>query len=139
MGVEWVDMVQNMIFSRIKSEFSDALKKKYDMTDEDNFSAGGRNVTPSVFPFIHIQCLPSTECGMDTERADINAGMFTFQVDVTDNMTSYERAKKCSLEVLRTMKSMGFETQEFPNLDMESDLKRYTLRFRRILCEGETI
>ena len=40
MSVEWDELVPSTVFTRIKTNFSDSLKKKYKMTDK-NFSSVG--------------------------------------------------------------------------------------------------
>ena len=62
-----------------------------DWTDR-NFSTVGSSDTQAVFPFVYVQLLPSAEAGQDIEGNTINAGLFTFQIEVTDNQ-SQARAK----------------------------------------------
>ena len=83
---DWTDRISSVVFTRIKNEFSSSLKTKYKMTSS-NFSTVGSSDTPAVFPFVFIQFLPSAEVGQDLEGNEINAGLFTCQVEVTDNQT----------------------------------------------------
>ena len=96
------DRISSVVFTRIKNEFSSSLTTKYKMTSS-NFSTVGSSDTPAVFPFVYIQLLPSTEQGQDIEGNTINAGLFTFQIEVTDNQTQ-ARAKDVMSEVKRIMK-----------------------------------
>lgn len=82
MSVEWDELVPSTVFTRIKTNFSDSLKKKYKMTDK-NFSSVGSSNTPAVFPFVRLQLLPGSEIGEDLEGDKINAEKFSFQIDVT--------------------------------------------------------
>ena len=128
---DWTDRISSVIFTRIKNEFSSSLKTKYKMTNS-NFSTVGSSDTPAVFPFVYIQLLPSTEQGQDLEGTTINAGLFTFQIEVTDNQ-SQARAKDVMSEVKRIMKSMRFTVQCTPTLEDTKDTHRAIMRCNRII------
>lgn len=128
---DWTDRISSVVFTRIKNEFSSTIKKNYKMKDE-NFSTVGSSDTPAVFPFVYIQLLPSTEQGQDIEGNTINAGLFTFQIEVTDNQTQ-ERAKDVMSEVKRIMKSMRFTVQPTPALEDTKDTHRAIMRCNRII------
>ena len=95
-----------------------------------NFSTVGSSDTPAVFPFVYIQLLPSTEQGQDIEGNEINAGLFTFQIEVTDNQTQ-ARAKDVMSEVKRIMKSMRFTVQPTPDIQDTKDTHRAIMRCNR--------
>ena len=126
---DWTDRISSMVFTRIKNEFSSSLKTKYKMTSS-NFSTVGSSDTPAVFPFVYIQLLPSTEQGQDIEGNTINAGLFTFQIEVTDNQTQ-SRAKDVMSEVKRIMKSMRFTVQPTPDIQDTKDTHRAIMRCNR--------
>ena len=126
---DWTDMISSNVFTRIKNEFSSSLKTKYKMTSS-NFSTVGSSDTPAVFPFVYIQLLPSTEQGQDIEGNTINAGLFTFQIEVTDNQTQ-ARAKDVMSEVKRIMKSMRFTVQPTPDIQDTKDTHRAIMRCNR--------
>ena len=128
---DWTDRISSVVFTRIKNEFSSSLKEKYKMKDE-NFSTVGSSDTPAVFPFVYIQLLPSAEQGQDIEGNTINAGLFTFQIEVTDNQ-SQTRAKDVMSEVKRIMKSMRFTVQCTPTLEDTKDTHRAIMRCNRII------
>ena len=128
---DWTDRISSVVFTRIKNEFSNSLKTKYKMKDE-NFSTVGSSDTPAVFPFVYIQLLPSTEQGQDIEGNTINAGLFTFQIEVTDNQTQ-ARAKDVMSEIKRIMKSMRFTVQCTPTLEDTKDTHRAIMRCNRII------
>lgn len=128
---DWTDMISSNVFTRIKNEFSSTLKAKYKMKDE-NFSTVGSSDTPAVFPFVYVQLLPSAETGQDLEGTTINAGLFTFQIEVTDNQTQ-ARAKDVMSEVKRIMKSMRFTVQCTPTLEDTKDTHRSIMRCNRII------
>lgn len=126
---DWTDRIPSIVFTRIKNEFSSTLKTKYKMTNS-NFSSVGSSDTPAVFPFVYVQLLPSTEQGQDIEGNEINAGLFTFQIEVTDNQ-SQARAKDVMSEVKRIMKSMRFTVQPTPTLEDTKDTHRAIMRCNR--------
>lgn len=128
---DWTDRISSVVFTRIKNEFSSSLKTKYKMTSS-NFSTVGSSDTPAVFPFVYVQLLPSAETGQDLEGATINAGLFTFQIEVTDNQTQ-ARAKDVMSEVKRIMKSMRFTVQCTPTLEDTKDTHRAIMRCNRII------
>ena len=128
---DWTDRISSVVFTRIKNEFSSSLKTKYKMTSS-NFSTVGSSDTPAVFPFVYIQLLPSTEQGQDIEGNTINAGLFTFQIEVTDNQTQ-ARAKDVMSEVKRIMKSMRFTVQPTPDIKDTKDTHRAIMRCNRII------
>ena len=128
---DWTDRISSVVFTRIKNEFSSTIKTKYKMTSR-NFSTVGSSDTPAVFPFVYVQLLPSAETGQDLEGATINAGLFTFQIEVTDNQTQ-ARAKDVMSEVKRIMKSMRFTVQCTPTLEDTKDTHRAIMRCNRII------
>ena len=138
MGVIWVMIIPSIIFTKIKTEFSSKLKEKYNMTDK-NFSTVGSSDTPPVFPFVYIQSIEPIETGMDLEATNINGGIFSFQIDVTDNQSQY-RAKEVMTEVLRIMKKMGFQCKPMPSFDDSvKDVKRMVARFQRAIDENDIL
>ena len=128
---DWTDRISSVVFTRIKNEFSSSLKTKYKMTSS-NFSTVGSSDTPAVFPFVYVQLLPSAEQGQDIEGNTINAGLFTFQIEVTDNQTQ-ARAKDVMSEVKRIMKSMRFTVQTTPDIQDTKDTHRAIMRCNRII------
>ena len=128
---DWTDRISSVVFTRIKNEFSSTIKKNYKMKDE-NFSTVGSSDTPAVFPFVYVQLLPIAEAGQDLEGNEINAGLFTFQIEVTDNQKQ-ARAKDVMSEVKRIMKSMRFTVQCTPTLEDTKDTHRAIMRCNRII------
>ena len=126
---DWTDIISSNVFTRIKNEFSSSLKEKYKMTIS-NFSTAGSSDATAVFPSVYIQLLPSTEQGQDIEGNEINAGLFTFQIEVTDNQTQ-TRAKDVMSEVKRIMKSMRFTVQPTPDIQDTKDTHRAIMRCNR--------
>lgn len=134
---DWTDRISSVVFTRIKNEFSSSLKTEYKMTDR-NFSTVGSSDTPAVFPFVYVQLLPSAEAGQDIEGNEINAGLFTFQIEVTDNQTQ-ARAKDVMSEVKRIMKSMRFTVQPTPDIQDAKDIHRAIMRCNRRIGSGDIL
>ena len=134
---DWTDRISSVVFTRIKNEFSGSLKTKYKITSS-NFSTVGSSDTPAVFPFVYIQLLQSAEAGQDIEGKTINAGLFTFQIEVTDNQ-SQTRAKDVMSEVKRIMKSMRFTVQPTPTLEDTKDTHRAIMRCNRRICSNDIL
>lgn len=134
---DWTDRISSIVFTRIKNEFSSTLKTKYKMTNS-NFSTVGSSDTPAVFPFVYVQLLPSVEQGQDLDGNEINAGLFTFQIEVTDNQTQ-ARAKDVMSEIKRIMKSMRFTVQCTPTLEDTKDTHRAIMRCNRLIGSGDIL
>lgn len=134
---DWTDRISSVVFTRIKNEFSSSLKEKYKMTSS-NFSTVGSSDTQAVFPFVYIQLFPSAEQGQDIEGNTINAGLFTFQIEVTDNQTQ-SRAKDVMSEVKRIMKSMRFTVQTTPTLEDTKDTHRAIMRCNRRIGSNDIL
>lgn len=134
---DWTDRISSVVFTRIKNEFSSTLKTKYKMTNS-NFSTVGSSDTPAVFPFVYVQLLPSAEAGQDLERNEINAGLFTFQIEVTDNQ-SQARAKDVMSEIKRIMKTMLFTVQPTPDMQDTKDTHRAIMRCNRIISSNDIL
>ena len=138
MGVIWVMTIPSIVLTRIKNEFSSSLKTKYKI-ESKNFSTVGSSDTPAVFPFIYLQSLEPTETGTDLEATNINGGIFSFQIDVTDNQ-SQSRAKEVMTEILRIMKKMGFQCKPMPSFDNSAkDVHRMIARFRKNIDENDIL
>lgn len=134
---DWDMMIPLMVFTRIKQNFSQTIKDKYSMTDK-NFSTVGSSDTPAVFPFVYVQTLPGAEHGIDMQGVSVNAGMFSFQIDVYSNKTQTD-ARKVMAEVRRIMKEMGFECNQMPSFENTKDVHRMTARFRRLIGVGDKL
>lgn len=134
---DWTDRISPIVFTRVKNEFSSTIKTKYKMTNS-NFSTVGSSDTPAVFPFVYVQLLPSVEQGQDLDGTSINAGLFTFQIEVTDNQKQ-ATAKEVMSEVKRIMKSMRFTVQCTPTLEDTKDTHRAIMRCNRLIGSGDIL
>lgn len=137
---DWTDIISSSVFTRIKNEFPKEIKvgdKTIQMEDK-NFSTVGSSSNPAVFPFVYVQLLPSAEQGQDIDGDRINAGLFTFQIEVTDNQ-SQTRAKAVMSEIKRIMKSMRFTVQPTPDIQDTKDIHRAIMRCNRIIGSGDIL
>lgn len=137
MSADWILEIPSIVFTRIKTEFSENIKQKYNMQN-NNFSTVSTSNTTPTFPFVYVQTLPSIEQGQDLECKTINGGLFAFQIDVTDNK-SQARTKEVMSEVLKSMKNMGFEINSMPNFEKQENLYRMSARFRRVIGSGDIL
>ena len=127
----WTDLIPDKVFSRIRAFFSQEIKSKYGMTSL-NFSTEESNQSNPIFPFVYVQQLESPEVGMTLANDEINGVLFSFQVDVTDNIKR-ERAKTVMSEVVRIMKKMRFTVVGMPAPSSSNGVHRMTARFRRTI------
>lgn len=137
MGFEWISMLPSIVRARIIDGFSKSLAKTYGM-ESRNFSPVGSSDTPAVFPFVYIQLLPAVEQGRDLEGTAINAGLFTFQIDVIDN-GKQDKANKVAFEIMRLMKKMEFEVIQFPYPQTDGKVYRSIARYRRCITESDVL
>jgi hypothetical protein len=132
---DWVMLIPLKVFTKIKQGFAQEIKDTYSMTDE-NFSMEYK-AKIAVFPFVFVNALPGSERGKDLSGTSINGGLFSFQIDVYDSQ-SQTRARKVMTEVVRIMKSMGFESNSMPSFEQTQDnTVRMVARFRRVIGAGD--
>lgn len=137
MSSNWIMQLPSMVFTRIKTEFSEKAKEKYKMTD-GNFSTKDRQNKNAVFPFVYINMLPAVEYGEDLDGTEIHGGMFSFQIDVYDNQTQ-ERSREVMIEVINIMKSMRFRTTSMPSFENGDSVYRMTARFQRMIGVSDVL
>lgn len=136
----WSMMIQSSVFTRIKNEVPKSIKVGTSTIklSSKNFSTVGSSDTPAVFPFVFVQELPAVERGQTIDGQSINGGLFTFQIDVTDNV-SQERARAVMTEVLRVVKEMRFEVISMPSFEFSNGTHRMTMRCRRMIGALDTL
>lgn len=135
---EWIMHIQSRVYERIKTEFSEEIKTQYTMTDK-NFSTVSKSVTTAVFPFVYVHLLPAVETGADLDGTTVNAGLFTFQIDVYDNRFQ-TRTRAVMGEIVRIMKTMRFQITAMPEIEsIEEDEHRATARFQRMIGNGDIL
>lgn len=130
-----LDSLESQIFSRIKANFSDRIKKKY---SDLNFTTSDKAPTKAKFPTVYVKMLESPEIGSDLEGTSINGITATFRIDVTDNQNQ-ARADEVAKEVLRIMKTMRFKVVGMPFHDNSGDTYRTISRYRRSVGAGDIL
>lgn len=133
--MEWVNRVQSIVFSRVKKETIEKLETKY---PDINFTTSEKSMTTPRFPTIVIKQIDSLERGQDLNGNLINAGLFSFQIDVVDNKTQ-SRANEIMYEVLNGMKKMRFTIVTMPISSITDGVYRSTARCRRLIGSGDIL
>ena len=133
---EWIYLIPSIVFSRIKAEFPESLIASMHLTDE-NFSTVSSNNSKAVFPFVYVNMLPPVEQGKDLEGLAINAGLFSFQVDVTAK--TQRDAKNVMIQVTNAMKKMRFDVVAMPVFEALENTHRSSARFRRMIGASDTL
>lgn len=129
------DTLESQVFSRIKANFSDRIKKRY---PDLNFTTSDRSSTKAKFPTVYIHLMQPTETGETLDGTEINAINASFQIDVTDNQNQ-GRADEVSNEALRIMKTMRFRVSSMPFHDNSGDTYRTIARYQRIIGSGDVL
>lgn len=135
---DWIMNISPMVFTRVKTEFSEKIKAKYNMSNE-NFSTKDFKNKPPVFPFIFIKQMPAQTTSSDLERCSISGMDFYFQIDVFDNQ-SQSRANEVMREVVRIMvNKMKFQPKPAPSFDAIGEVHRMTARFERMIDYNDVL
>lgn len=129
------DVLDSIVFTRVKKEFSDKLKKKYpDLT----FTTTQKNDQIPKFPTVYIHLLPSPEMGMDLSGDSINGMYANFQIEVADNQNN-NRAKEVMNEVIRVMKTMRFTINQMPYPSYKDDTYYSIARAKRVIGANDIL
>ena len=136
MSVDWIMLVPSIIFTRIKTNFSEKIKIKHNMTN-NNFSTLSKSDLDAVFPFVYVKSLTASEQGRDLQGTSINGALFTFQIEVIDNKKQ-QNAREIMGEIVRIMKEMGFENNSMPFFeDTNDNTHRIVARFRKMMTDED--
>ena len=137
MSVDWIMLVPSIIFTRIKTNFSEKIKTKHNMTN-NNFSTLSKSDLDAVFPFVYVKSLTASEQGRDLQGTSINGALFTFQIEVIDNKKQ-QNAREVMGEIIRIMKEMGFENNSLPFFeDTNDNTHRIVARFRKMMTDEDS-
>lgn len=129
-----LDYFNNIVFTRIKNNFSETLKKKYPdlfFTTSDKLQSAPR------FPTVYVY-IQGAERGQDLDGRTINFGYYTITVDVTDNQNN-NRADEVLNEVKRIMKTMRADVREMPHISNTADTYRSVARFTLFVGNGDVL
>ena len=136
MSVDWIMLVPSIVFTKIKTNFSEKIKIIHNMTN-NNFSTLSKSDLDAVFPFVYVKSLTASEQGRDLQGTSINGALFTFQIEVIDNKKQ-QNAREVMGEIIRIMKEMGFENNSLPFFDDTNDnTHRIVARFRKMMADED--
>lgn len=132
----WTMRLESKIYTIIVNEFPERLKKKYNMTNVDNFSTKDSNVAPATFPFVKIKELKNRTIAK-TLRQNTKPGVdYSVQIDITAK--SKESAKEIAGEIEEILIGKGFDCQTTPN-GIVNGVDKYVIQANRIICYGDKL
>lgn len=132
-----LDIINSMIFSKVKNYVLDDIGTKYSMT-ASSFSTVGADTSSPKFPFVYIALVAGAEANTDLEATRFNGGSYTYQINVYDNV-SQARAKEVMDSAARAMKNMAFTTASLPIFATNESTHVQIGRFQRFIDEGDEI
>lgn len=127
--------IESIVFSRIKKEFSDKLKKKYPNLD---FTTSDKVSKKPKFPTVYIHMLPSPEIGQTLDGTTLNGILANFQIKVSDNVNN-SRAREVMNEVVRILKTMRFSINEMPYSENKEGTYYSLVRARRAIGASDIL
>lgn len=130
-----LNMLESIIFSRLKGEFSPKIKAKYpNLTFTTQEESKG---TPK-FPNVYVYLMPGAEIGQTIKGDTFAGGTFTFQIRVTNN-SGQIAVQEITNEIVRIMKKMRFSIVATPVYENDADTQWSIMRFRRPICNGDIL
>ena len=129
-------IVDNLILTRIKNKTASKLGSKYSSLTI-KYTNNDRELLEPTFPTVFVKQLQTRAIG-ETFDGGINAGDFTFQVDVYDN-SSQTRAKDILKAIIAVMTDMYFTLATFPIFDNTTNVYRATARFTRVIGASDKL
>lgn len=109
----------------------------HDMFPKLSFSNEISETTPS-FPNIYIHELEPSEIGNSLENQTIHAIRDTIQVDVSTN-TNKSDGRIVANAVVKAMKELRYSTTMLPMPRKQNNVHVFTIRFRRIIANGDSL
>lgn len=128
-------MLESIIFSRLKGEFSSKLKEKY---PNISFTTQEESKSKPKFPNVYVYLMPGIETGLTLERTVFEEGLFTFQIRVTNN-TGQTAVQEITNEIIKRMKKMSFEIVATPVYENDADTQWSVMRFRRTIGRNDVL
>lgn len=130
-----LNMLESIIFSRLKAQFSQKIKEKYkDLT----FTTQEKSKTKPKFPNVYVYLMPGSEIGQTLEGDTFAGGTFTFQIRATNN-TGQTAVQEITNEIVKIMKKMRFSIVATPVYENDADTQWSVMRFRRPICDGDIL
>lgn len=128
-------MLESIVFSRIKGQFSKGIKSKY---KDLNFTTQEEGKGTPKFPNVYVYLMPGVETGLTLERTVFEEGMFTFQIRVTNN-SGQTAVQEVTNEIIRIMKIMSFEMVATPVYENDTDTSWSVSRFQRTIGRNDVL
>lgn len=130
-----LNMLESIIFSRLKTQFSQKIKSKYkDLT----FTTQEESKSKPKFPNVYFYLMPGTEIGQTLAGDTFAGGTFTFQIRVTNN-TGQTAVQEITNEIVKIMKKMRFSIIATAVYENDADTQWSVMRFRRPICNGDIL
>lgn len=130
-----LNMLESIIFSRLKGQFSQKIKAKY---PDLSFTTQEESKTKPKFPNVYVYLMPGTETGLTLERTVFEEGLFAFQVRVTNN-SGQTAVQEITNEIIKIMKKMSFEIIGTPVYENDADTQWSVSRFRRTIGRNDVL
>lgn len=130
-----LNMLESIIFSRLKGLFSQKIKSKYPNL---TFTTQEESKSTPKFPNVYVYLMPGAETGLTLERTVFEEGLFTFQIRVTNN-SGQTAVQEITNEIIRLMKRMSFEIVATPVYENDADTQWSVSRFRRTIGRNDIL
>lgn len=132
----WTSDIGTTVFSRIKAKGTADLKKDY---SNINFTQSDRSSTTPKFPTVFYKDISSPEQGQTLDGQSVNAVLYSVQIEVTDNGSTFIAAKTVMNKIVDYMKEMRFQIVGTPEFQNTSNVYRMVARFRRMIGANDVI
>lgn len=130
-----LNMLESIIFSRLKAQFSPKIKAKYSNL---SFTTQEQSKATPKFPNVYVYLMPGTETGLTLERTVFEEGLFTFQIRVANN-SGQTAVQEITNEIIKIMKKMSFEIIGTPVYENDADTQWSVMRFRRTIGRDDVL
>lgn len=130
-----LNMLESIIFSRLKAQFSQKIKEKYQNL---TFTTQEESKGTPKFPNVYVYLMPGVEIGQTLQGNYFAGGTFTFQIRVTNN-SGQTAVQEITNEIIRLMKKMRFSIVATPVYENDADTQWSVMRFRRPICNGDIL
>jgi hypothetical protein len=127
----WFSKIFNLVYTKVKNQMIANLNCNL------NFTSGGVNDTPSVFPTVYIEELPGFEIGRDIDNRDINAVEENIRIYVYSNK-GQTQCKKIMMEAVLQMKALRFNITSMPLFSKNGNIVNGVATFSRVVGRGDT-
>lgn len=128
-------MLDSQIFTRIKTQFPEKVKKKY---PDLKFTNSDRADTNPKFPTVYVHQMGSMEQAQDLSGENLNAVLATYQIEVSTN-TKQSEAQDVMSYIVKIMKKMRFSIIAMPEFQNTTSVYRSVARFRRMIGENDIL